>query len=184
MQRTVVACVSDFVAVAVFLVGIRNIRTVVFIVQNTVAVAVYCSFFAGIADAVSVAVSLCCIRIERAVVALIADFIAVRVCLAVTGNKRTFILAVHKSVAVRIYIGNVASADSRFCFVRIGRTQVFNIAVRFFVVFVGFRFGFRFIVFIRFFCRIGVFLNDNIGKFFIGLFGNVVVVRQNRFRIC
>ena len=145
---------------------------------------VYVRSFACVTDTVSVAIFLIFVRLSRAVVAFIADPVAIAVILAVTGYERTFVNAIHQAVAVVIDIGNAASADAGFCFGEIVGAEVDDIAVRSFVVFVGFRFrlwfGFRF--FVGNF-RVSV-AYDSIGKFFfVRFFLNTVFVRKDGLRV-
>ena len=185
MERTVVTEIASAVTVCIVLIRILYVRTVVERIFNTVAVRVYRRSFTCIADAVSVRVFLVGVRIVGTVVAFIADTVSVAVLLAVSRNRGAEVNAVHYAVFVTVDIGNTAAADSRFGLVEIIRTIVNDIAVRFFVVLVGFRF-FRLRVWVRLnILNIFVISCYGIGKiFFVRFFRGTVTVRNDCFRIC
>ena len=171
VERAVVACVADLVAIGIQLIRVRHIRAVVFRVFDIVAVRIYECGIACMGILV-------CVRMVGAVVTHIADLVAIGIKLVRIGNVGTVVFAVQDTVAVAVTgLRNVASAFSRFGFGEVVGAEIDNVAVGLFVVFVRFRFGFRF----RF--RLGFFVGDfcsavvydRIGKFLFLIVGNAFV---------
>ena len=116
-----------------------------------------------------------------AVVADIADLVAIGIKLVRVGNVGTVVFAVQNAVTVAVTgLRNVASAFSRFGFCEIIGAEVDNVAVWFFIVFVGIRFRFSVGISVRVFGRFlvgkgSVIVYDGIRKFFFLIIRNAFV---------